>query len=115
MDPEKRILKCWRKLKCQNPKKGPTGFIRILPDAFDDLASPCLQENPRGNFPFTGFLGMVFVTFATGYYTSELKTKLKRDKTELELMNEQTVGEHETEAMHEIEEVLQETHGHSHV
>ena len=23
-----------------------TGFIHILPDAFDDLTSPCLEENP---------------------------------------------------------------------
>ncbi|KAI3921392.1 hypothetical protein MKW98_013326 [Papaver atlanticum] len=52
-----------------------TGFIHILPDAFDDLTSPCLNENPWGNFPFTGFIAMMSAiltlmvdTLATGYY-----------------------------------------------
>ncbi|CAL9016492.1 unnamed protein product [Prunus brigantina] len=36
-----------------------TGFIHILPDAFDNLTSPCLKENPWGNFPFTGFVAML--------------------------------------------------------
>ncbi|KAF9674481.1 hypothetical protein SADUNF_Sadunf10G0131700 [Salix dunnii] len=30
-----------------------TGFIHILPDAFDSLTSPCLAQNPWGSFPFT--------------------------------------------------------------
>ncbi|OVA12741.1 Zinc/iron permease [Macleaya cordata] len=38
-----------------------TGFIHILPDAFDDLTNPCLNENPWGNFPFTGFVGDIDV------------------------------------------------------
>ncbi|CAI9090474.1 OLC1v1025252C1 [Oldenlandia corymbosa var. corymbosa] len=36
-----------------------TGFIHVLPDAFESLTSPCLPENPWGNFPFTGFVAMV--------------------------------------------------------
>ncbi|CAL9010505.1 unnamed protein product [Prunus brigantina] len=36
-----------------------TGFIHVLPDAFDNLTSPCLKENPWGKFPFTGFVVMV--------------------------------------------------------
>ncbi|PQQ08137.1 zinc transporter 8-like [Prunus yedoensis var. nudiflora] len=31
-----------------------TGFIHVLPDAFENLTSPCLKENPWGKFPFTG-------------------------------------------------------------
>ncbi|KAL6285882.1 hypothetical protein ACE6H2_010272 [Prunus campanulata] len=31
------------------------GFIHVLPDAFDNLTSPCLKENPWGKFPFTGY------------------------------------------------------------
>ncbi|KAG6635652.1 hypothetical protein CIPAW_11G058100 [Carya illinoinensis] len=52
-----------------------TGFIHILPDAFDKLTSPCLDQNPWGNFPFTGFFTMVSAigtlmvdTYATNYY-----------------------------------------------
>ncbi|KAL4585838.1 hypothetical protein LXL04_010464 [Taraxacum kok-saghyz] len=33
-----------------------TGFIHILPDAFESLTSPCLKEHPWGDFPFTGFV-----------------------------------------------------------
>ena len=53
-----------------------TGFIHVLPDAFDSLTSPCLKENPWGNFPFAGFVAMVSAigtlmvdAYATGYYT----------------------------------------------
>ncbi|RWR84445.1 Zinc transporter 5 [Cinnamomum micranthum f. kanehirae] len=53
-----------------------TGFIHVLPDAFDNLTSPCLKENPWGKFPFAGFVAMVSAigtlmvdAYATGYYT----------------------------------------------
>ncbi|KAJ8759728.1 hypothetical protein K2173_009829 [Erythroxylum novogranatense] len=53
-----------------------TGFIHVLPDAFENLTSPCLSENPWGEFPFTGFVAMVTAigtlmvdAFATSYYT----------------------------------------------
>ncbi|CAK7345834.1 unnamed protein product [Dovyalis caffra] len=36
-----------------------TGFIHVLPDAFESLTSPCLNENPWGKFPFTAFVAMV--------------------------------------------------------
>lgn len=36
-----------------------TGFIHVLPDAFESLTSPCLKENPWGLFPFTGFIAMM--------------------------------------------------------
>ncbi|OMO77891.1 Zinc/iron permease [Corchorus olitorius] len=52
-----------------------TGFVHILPDAFDHLTSPCLKGSPWGKFPFTGFVAMMSAigtlmidTFATGYY-----------------------------------------------
>ncbi|KAA8547488.1 hypothetical protein F0562_003917 [Nyssa sinensis] len=53
-----------------------TGFVHVLPDAFDHLTSPCLSENPWGNFPFTGFVAMLSAigtlmvdAFATCYYS----------------------------------------------
>ncbi|GFS36654.1 zinc transporter 1 precursor [Actinidia rufa] len=52
-----------------------TGFVHILPDAFDNLTSPCLNQDLWGIFPFTGFVAMMssigtFMvdSFATGYY-----------------------------------------------
>ncbi|KDP23905.1 hypothetical protein JCGZ_27105 [Jatropha curcas] len=52
-----------------------TGFVHILPDAFENLTSPCLEEIPWGDFPFAGFVAMVAAiltmmvdSFATSYY-----------------------------------------------
>ncbi|KAF8409483.1 hypothetical protein HHK36_005559 [Tetracentron sinense] len=52
-----------------------TGFIHVLPDAFDNLTLPCISENPWVNFLFTGFVAMMSSigtlmvdSFATGYY-----------------------------------------------
>lgn len=51
-----------------------TGFIHVLPDAYQSLTNPCLSENPWRKFPFTGFVAMVSAigtllmeAFATGY------------------------------------------------
>ncbi|PHU11901.1 Zinc transporter 5 [Capsicum chinense] len=55
-----------------------TGFIHVLPDAFESLTSPCLKENPWGKFPFSGFVAMVAAmstlmidTYATSYYNKK--------------------------------------------
>lgn len=52
-----------------------TGFIHILPDAFQHLTSPCLPHNPWGKFPFAGFVAMTCAigalavdTYATSFY-----------------------------------------------
>ncbi|GAB4836692.1 hypothetical protein Ancab_001605 [Ancistrocladus abbreviatus] len=52
-----------------------TGFIHILPDAFNQLTSPCLKQNVWQVFPFAGFISMVGAlgtlmidAAATGYY-----------------------------------------------
>ncbi|CAI9090671.1 OLC1v1025488C1 [Oldenlandia corymbosa var. corymbosa] len=36
-----------------------TGFIHILPDAFESFTSPCFGENPWGGFPLAGFIAMM--------------------------------------------------------
>ncbi|CAI9093300.1 OLC1v1028769C1 [Oldenlandia corymbosa var. corymbosa] len=60
-----------------------TGFIHVLPDAFESLTSPCLPENPWGNFPFTGFVAMV-ATIGTlmvdVYATSHYRRKSSGEK-----------------------------------
>lgn len=53
-----------------------TGFIHVLPDSFDNLTSPCLNDNPWANFPFAGFVAMAAAigtlmidTYVMSYYT----------------------------------------------
>ncbi|PWZ15463.1 Zinc transporter 8 [Zea mays] len=53
-----------------------TGFIHILPDAFEKLTSDCLSDGPWQDFPFAGLGAMVGAigtlvvdTVATGYFT----------------------------------------------
>ncbi|KAK4279003.1 hypothetical protein QN277_016769 [Acacia crassicarpa] len=52
-----------------------TGFIHVLPDAFDHLTSPCLSDHPWADFPFTGLVAMCTAmgtlmvdAFATAYF-----------------------------------------------
>ncbi|VFQ70586.1 unnamed protein product [Cuscuta campestris] len=52
-----------------------TGFVHVLPDAFENLTSPCLGERPWGQFPFGGFIAMLAAMgtlmvdcFATSYF-----------------------------------------------
>ncbi|PQQ15330.1 zinc transporter 1-like [Prunus yedoensis var. nudiflora] len=86
-----------------------TGFIHILPDAFDNLTSPCLKENPWGKFPFTGFVAMLSAigtlmvdSLATGYYQrSNIKS------------NQVTVHELET-GDHVHGHAADHVHGHTH-
>lgn len=55
-----------------------TGFVHILPDAFQTLTSPCLAKNPWRKFPFAGFIAMVAAvgtlmvdTVATSFYKNK--------------------------------------------
>ncbi|XP_015080970.1 zinc transporter 5-like [Solanum pennellii] len=55
-----------------------TGFIHVLPDAYESLTSPCLAEHPWGDFPFSGFIAMVSAlatlmvdTYANSYYSKK--------------------------------------------
>ncbi|CAJ2668421.1 unnamed protein product [Trifolium pratense] len=59
-----------------------TGFIHVLPDAFENLTSPCLNEHPWGDFPFTGFVAMctamgtlMVETYATAYFQNQYSKK----------------------------------------
>ena len=65
-----------------------TGFIHILPDAFSDLTSPCLNQNPWGNFPFTGFFAMVSAigTLMVDAYASSYYNKLHFNKQQVKYL-----------------------------
>lgn len=61
-----------------------TGFIHVLPDAFESLTSPCISERPWGEFPFTGFVAMVAAigtlmvdTYAMSYFKRQSGGNLK--------------------------------------
>ncbi|XP_060194361.1 zinc transporter 5-like [Lycium barbarum] len=76
-----------------------TGFIHILPDAFESLTNPCLSKKLWGSFPFAGFVSMMSAiftlmieSFATGYHRRA------------ELRKAQPVNIEEKEGIH--------THGH---
>ena len=90
-----------------------TGFIHVLPDAFDSLTSPCLGENPWGNFPFTGFVAMVSAIgtlmedcLATTYFTRFHLIKAQSEES----------GDEEKAAVeaHEGHVHTHASHGHSH-
>ncbi|XP_062089721.1 zinc transporter 1-like [Humulus lupulus] len=88
-----------------------TGFIHILPDAFDDLSSPCLPEYPWGSFPFIGFTAMMSAigtlmidSFATGYYKRQHSNGADKQVR----VDEETADEHTDDHIHV------HSHGHSH-
>ncbi|KAB2613368.1 zinc transporter 8-like [Pyrus ussuriensis x Pyrus communis] len=87
-----------------------TGFIHVLPDAFESLTDPALKENPWGKFPFTGFVAMMAAigtlmvdSFATSYYSrSHFKNNIDAD--------EEKAQEHEGH----VHVHTHATHGHAH-
>ncbi|WOL16607.1 zinc transporter 8-like [Canna indica] len=93
-----------------------TGFIHILPDAFDNLTSPCLNPDPWHNFPFAGFGAMVAAigtlmvdTLATGYFSRKprmAEAAAVRDDTKTDV---EATADGDDVDMH-----THATHGHSH-
>lgn len=68
-----------------------TGFIHVLPDAFENLTSPCLKEHPWGDFPFTGFVAMCTAmgtlmvdTYATAYFQKHHSKKTPTTQVDCE-------------------------------
>ncbi|KAG5237321.1 metal transport family protein [Salix suchowensis] len=91
-----------------------TGFIHILPDAFDSLTSPCLAQNPWGAFPFTGFVAMMAAigtlmvdSFAMGFYK---RMHFNRSKPVNTTDEEKAAEEHEGH----VHVHTHATHGHAH-
>ena len=68
-----------------------TGFIHVLPDAFENLTSPCLSDHPWGEFPFTGFVAMCTAmgtlmvdAYATAYFQKYHFNKAEVGATDVE-------------------------------
>ncbi|KAI7758376.1 hypothetical protein M8C21_013737 [Ambrosia artemisiifolia] len=94
-----------------------TGFIHILPDAFDHLTSPCLPHNPWGKFPFAGFIAMscaigalMLDTFATSFYT---KMHFNKQKTKQVMDVESNSSSNDDHAGH-VHVHAHATDGHAH-
>ncbi|XP_054791368.1 zinc transporter 8-like [Prosopis cineraria] len=92
-----------------------TGFIHVLPDAFESLTSPCLSDHPWGDFPFTGFVAMCTAmgtlmvdAFATVYFK---KHHMKNGQIEAN-----NNGDEEKNSGHEghVHLHTHATHGHAH-
>ncbi|KAK7306877.1 hypothetical protein VNO77_44837 [Canavalia gladiata] len=86
-----------------------TGFIHVLPDAFENLTSPCLNDHPWGDFPFTGFVAMCTAmgtlmvdTYATAYFQHR------------HFKNVHEADDLERDPCHAMEHVNVHTHGHTH-
>nr|XP_023885679.1 zinc transporter 8-like [Quercus suber]POE69338.1 zinc transporter 5 [Quercus suber] len=89
-----------------------TGFIHVLPDAFENLTSPCLSESPWQDFPFTGFVAMMSAigtlmvdAIATSYYKNSQSDKVQQESGDAEKEGEQEGPLHVD---------THTTHGHSH-
>ncbi|KAJ8765951.1 hypothetical protein K2173_020467 [Erythroxylum novogranatense] len=96
-----------------------TGFVHILPDAYENLTNPCLSKNPWQKFPFTGLIAMLSAiltmtidAFATSYYT---RTHLINKATP-ENDDDHYQGDVELRGQHEghLHVHTHATHGHAH-
>nr|BAJ34313.1 unnamed protein product [Eutrema halophilum] len=91
-----------------------TGFVHILPDAFERLGSPCLQSTAAGKFPFAGFVAMLSAmgtlmidTFATGYYKRQHFGSNNGNKQVVNVVDEEEHAGHVHVHTHA-------SHGHAH-
>lgn len=76
-----------------------TGFIHVLPEAFDRLTSPCLDNHPWGEFSFTGFVAMCAAmatlmvdTFATSYFKKHYAKNIQVEAIDVEKNSEHGDG-----------------------
>lgn len=88
------------------------GFIHILPNAFENLTSPCLGPTRWGDFPLAGFVAMLSAiatmmvdTFATSYYKRSHFLKAAPVSGD-----DEALGEHEGH----VHVHTHATHGHAH-
>ncbi|CAN0920086.1 Zinc transporter 1 [Linum grandiflorum] len=97
-----------------------TGFVHILPDAFQSLANPCVKDNVWARFPFPGLFAMVAAvmtmmidTFATSYYKrSQFRNMCKALPSTSS--GELAAGLDHDAAQSHIQVHTHATHGHAH-
>ncbi|KAJ9539121.1 hypothetical protein OSB04_031854 [Centaurea solstitialis] len=92
-----------------------TGFIHVLPDAFESLTSPCLKEHPWGDFPFTGFVAMVAIILTLLFETSSAAYQHRVQSKSLPKVTEGD-GDEENNGRHvgQVAAHTHASHGHAH-
>ncbi|CAA7027750.1 unnamed protein product [Microthlaspi erraticum] len=76
-----------------------TAFMHVMPDSYDMLNSPCLDDNPWHQFPFSGFLAMVsaVITLMIDSITTSVYTRSARKNMRAEVGTDKAdVGSAET-------------------
>ncbi|KAJ0928547.1 putative zinc/iron permease [Helianthus annuus] len=93
-----------------------TGFIHVLPDAFDKLTNPCLNEHPWGDFPFTGLIAMVATMLTLLFETSSAAYQLRSHESKTVLKPDNGYGDEEQSPQHmgQVAAHTHATHGHAH-
>lgn len=99
-----------------------TGFIHILPEAFEGLTSPCIGETPWQQFPFAAFTAMVASigclmvdSLATGHYRKvHFSGKDGGNTKEGSTTNKVVDVERSDEHAGHVHVHTHATHGHSH-
>lgn len=86
-----------------------TGFIHILPNAFESLTSPCLKEHPWADFPFTGFVAMVATIATLLFETSAAAYQVWAQTAAVA----KVVGDEEVNGAH-VDDDMHASHGHVH-
>ncbi|XP_076942379.1 zinc transporter 3-like [Bidens hawaiensis] len=92
-----------------------TGFIHVLPDAFESLTSTCLKEHPWGDFPFTGFVAMV-ATMLTLLFETSSAAYQQKSRLEASQKANGEYGDEERNPQHmsQVAVHTHATHGHAH-
>ncbi|PKA50588.1 Zinc transporter 5 [Apostasia shenzhenica] len=95
-----------------------TGFVHILPDAFDSLTSPCLSPSPWQHFPFAGFVAMAAAigtlmldTIATGYFSRERNGNSRKLLDEAKRVSDEEIA---VDLAGIVSVHTHATHGHAH-
>ncbi|CAO2817600.1 unnamed protein product [Amaranthus hypochondriacus] len=99
-----------------------TGFIHILPEAFEGLTSPCIGETPWQKFPFASFIAMVAAigslmvdTLATGHYRRvHYKESVNKNNSNININNKVVDEERNDEHANHVHVHSHATHGHAH-
>lgn len=101
-----------------------TGFVHILPDAFQTLTSPCLEHHgPWLDFPFAGLIAMaasvvtlMMDSLATGYYKKQHMKKSSNTKQVSAENGDEEVGGGSGDHEHvgHVHMHTHATHGHAH-
>ncbi|XP_019160534.1 PREDICTED: zinc transporter 8-like [Ipomoea nil] len=89
-----------------------TGFVHILPNAFETLSSPCLPEKPWRSFPFPGLVAMLAAigTMMVDLVATSCYQKAHSDHKPKPVDDDEKLVEHHGH----VHVHTHATHGHSH-